>query len=119
MNIDRATAAQATMKHRKPKSGPPVRSSELVSQLRAELEQVKAERENWWQQYNAMKCAGDSDLERENENLRSALRLRRDWLLAEAARAEERSKSYDASCGLPSAAMLRNQAQLIEGALAG
>jgi hypothetical protein len=30
MNIDRATAAQARMKHRKPKSGPPVRSSELV-----------------------------------------------------------------------------------------
>ena len=34
MNIDRATAAQATMKHRKPKSGPPVRSSEIVQPAR-------------------------------------------------------------------------------------
>jgi len=31
MNIDRATAAQTLLKHRKSQSGPPVRSSELVS----------------------------------------------------------------------------------------
>jgi hypothetical protein len=30
MNIDRATAAQTLLQHRKPQSGPPVRSSDVV-----------------------------------------------------------------------------------------
>ena len=43
MNIDRATASQATMKHRKPKSGPPVRSSELVRPRRCKRRKCEAE----------------------------------------------------------------------------